>query len=439
MLPFNSSEKLDDTVCPQCRHVFTVPQTSCHTSPSPSTATTTITTLPKLDLSDLDDDYSIEQLLLDNSELRPPTPPPRLKPVITYANLPSTSKPLTKSYVTMSNINLNNSQPATFVPLSAPSSPTLPLSSPKARVYRQLSGGGLINTTNNNMKIHELQPLHQMCGGGLIQRPMAADEELFPMNSLIIRPTQIIIPSTSNNISIVVPRSSTSRTSLEITQGRINITTTPTEPRTPVTTNHLQPVDDFDCLSKTMYCLKESGWFHEGLSWNDSEALLTGSKSGTFVVRESLNPNFLFAITVQTQQKEPTSVRVQYSNGKFRLDCVTQVTPIVPRFRCVVDLIEYYVMRRHKKHIKGMVMNQGGEFSNILTNQVFVDEHGNINSAVLLRKPLRSNVPSLMHFARISINKQLRKHNKSLLVDKIDQLILPKSLKKFLENYPYVI
>ncbi|XP_044733459.1 integrator complex subunit 6 homolog [Chrysoperla carnea] len=562
-----------DAICPRCRHVF--PTMTSTQSSNTKKEESPYNTNPFTEYSSLqhhshqsedDDDLtptftSPSTTAVPTSSLTtsscvsetdiPPTPPPRLKPVL-YANIPppitsTTPSTNTKPYVTMSNINLqpngfvtSTNQP-NFIPLSSPTNNYQPsiftsnplikqppppslcegingltISNPTNRVYRQLSGGGLVqDSQNNGIRIHEAQPMHQMSGGGLINTRI--DDFLHESSTaslslpslrndtkstkLLISTTEITSPSstsisisplsTSSNISILVPTSL--NTSLEISPNSINITvprvTTPTKNNnsifqapirrntsqrqtrrirngiennqqiffpTTISPEYLlqlnkltspppQPivVDDMKCLSQTVNRLKESGWFHEGLSWNDSETLLTGTANGTFVVRESSNPNFLFAITVQTKQ-EPTSVRIQYDNGHFRLDCVSHVTPIVPQFDCVVDLIEYYVTKHNSTTSKlnsNLINNNNinnknnNNNNNFLGNQVFVDENGQINSIVSLNKPLRSTVPSLTHCARLAINKQLRScqtYSKYELANILDNLELPKSLKIYL-------
>ncbi|KAF6201181.1 hypothetical protein GE061_005628 [Apolygus lucorum] len=99
---------------------------------------------------------------------------------------------------------------------------------------------------------------------------------------------------------------------------------------------------DLQRLSVTLRYLKSSGWYYEGLTWQESITLLAPTPPGTFLVRESSNPSYLFSLSVQAE-KGPTSVRIHYINGYFRLDAEPSILPAVPLFDCVVKMIEYYI------------------------------------------------------------------------------------------------
>lgn len=80
-----------------------------------------------------------------------------------------------------------------------------------------------------------------------------------------------------------------------------------------------RPENELQRLADTVRVLRLSGWYYEVVSYQMSHELLKDSKVGTFLVRDSLDPRFLFSLSVQTE-KGPTSVRLFYANGYFRLD-----------------------------------------------------------------------------------------------------------------------
>ena len=52
---------------------------------------------------------------------------------------------------------------------------------------------------------------------------------------------------------------------------------------------------------------------------------------------------FLYSLSVQRGPDEgPTSVRIHFSQGKFRLDAEDKIQHLMPAFKSVVDLVEYY-------------------------------------------------------------------------------------------------
>ncbi|RZF37200.1 hypothetical protein LSTR_LSTR016820, partial [Laodelphax striatellus] len=87
--------------------------------------------------------------------------------------------------------------------------------------------------------------------------------------------------------------------------------------------------------------LRTSGWYYEGLSWQESSNLLLPTTPGTFLVRDSSDPRYLFSLSVQTD-RGPTSVRLHYADGHFRLDAEAKIIPLMPLFNCVVKLVQHY-------------------------------------------------------------------------------------------------
>ncbi|GLH14780.1 Uncharacterized protein GBIM_19096 [Gryllus bimaculatus] len=189
-----------------------------------------------------------------------------------------------------------------------------------------------------------------------------------------------------------------------------------------------QSETDLERLAATMSSLRASGWYYEGLSWQESADLLQATAPGTFLVRDSSDPRFLFSLSVQTE-RGPTSVRLHYVCGSFRLDAEPRLAPLMPLFHCVVQLVEHYVERtRHRREDKPPRDKE----------QVWVDARGQMYSHIVLRSPLykRSQRPSLQHLARLAINKQLRAAGRAP-AEGAPQLPLPAPLRAFVGEYPY--
>lgn len=180
------------------------------------------------------------------------------------------------------------------------------------------------------------------------------------------------------------------------------------------------PANDLERLSATMRALRTSGWYHEGLSWQESADLLVPTAPGTFLARNSSDPRFLFSLSVQTQ-RGPTSVRLHYHDGNFRLDAASKLVPTMPVFPCVVRLVEYYVASTNDKS-----RDRGGR------EQVWIDCSGQTYSSILLTRPLllKGRFPSLQHLARLA----LHRHGQGKVVPLTD---LPQTLHSYLAEYPY--
>lgn len=73
-------------------------------------------------------------------------------------------------------------------------------------------------------------------------------------------------------------------------------------------------VSELQKLSDTLRALRQSGWYYEGITYQQSHDLLKDRPLGSFLVRESSDPRFLFSLSVQTE-RGPTSVRIHYING----------------------------------------------------------------------------------------------------------------------------
>lgn len=142
---------------------------------------------------------------------------------------------------------------------------------------------------------------------------------------------------------------------------------------------------------------------------------------GTFLVRDSMDPRYLFSLSVQTE-RGPTSVRLFYANGYFRFDAQTHLQPVMPHFSCVVELVQHYVTQSKQRRNDAIV---------------WVDPRGKLYSSIVLDEPLRKqDAPNnLKHLARLTVNRALQPSTKT----KIVELELPMSLKAYLAEYPYSV
>ncbi|XP_075232133.1 cytokine-inducible SH2-containing protein-like isoform X2 [Lycorma delicatula] len=230
-------------------------------------------------------------------------------------------------------------------------------------------------------------------------------------------------PSPSVPLSFVLPPSRTVVMSSNSEEWNFSV---PIQCTSSVLTQSLPPQSELDFLrlSSTLKSLSISGWYYEGLSWQQSVALLMPTSPGTFLVRDSSDPRYLFSLSVQTE-RGPTSVRLYYSNGQFRLDAQPKLAPKLPRFNCVVKLVEYYIeitkdsLEHRKKKIK-------------TKDQVWIDSTGQMYSHILLTKPLcqKEKFPTLQHLSRLAINK-LSKNGHVPITS------LPAPMNRYLQEYPY--
>ncbi|CAH1184423.1 unnamed protein product [Phyllotreta striolata] len=187
-----------------------------------------------------------------------------------------------------------------------------------------------------------------------------------------------------------------------------------------------RPDTELQRLSDTVRALRQSGWYYEDCTYQRSHELLKGAAVGTFLVRNSSDPQFLFSLSVQAE-RGPASVRLFYTNGYFRLDAQPHLQAAMPMFPSVVELVQHYVRQ-----------------SRLCRNnpQVWVDQQGKWYSSIVLDKPLRKKAEpcSLKHLARMAIHKAVQSSPKPrlmLLPPPHTQLELPYSLISYLSEYPY--
>ncbi|XP_060802826.1 suppressor of cytokine signaling 2 isoform X1 [Amyelois transitella] len=178
-------------------------------------------------------------------------------------------------------------------------------------------------------------------------------------------------------------------------------------------------------LADTLNALRLSGWYYGNLDLQGAINLLKDASVGAFLIRDSGDRNFIFSLSVQTD-RGPTSVRLHYEHSFFRLDCDRPLVKYMPKFHCVVDLVQYYT-RLGERGAAGTV---------------WVNREGCEHSPVLLRNPFRKSPPSLLHCARLAVHKALDSNPsqpKLWCAPKYRLLPLPATLIEYLGKYPYSI
>merc|ERR1719512_46638 len=155
------------------------------------------------------------------------------------------------------------------------------------------------------------------------------------------------------------------------------------------------------------------------MTWIQSTALLKSTPEGTFLVRDSSDPRFLYTLSVQRGPDEgPTSVRIHFSDGKFRLDAEDKIQNLMPAFTSVVDLVEHY-SRQHKS----------------AKSHIWIDMGGQISPSIWLKAPLLKKVPTLAHSARLTVHQNLESQQHQL--EDMQRLFkLPYLLTRYLQEYP---
>ncbi|MBZ3871724.1 Suppressor of cytokine signaling 2 [Sciurus carolinensis] len=152
------------------------------------------------------------------------------------------------------------------------------------------------------------------------------------------------------------------------------------------------------------------GWYWGSMTVNEAKEKLKEAPEGTFLIRDSSHSDYLLTISVKTSAG-PTNLRIEYQDGKFRLDSIICVKSKLKQFDSVVHLIDYYVQMCKDKR-------SGPE----------APRNGTVH--LYLTKPLYTSAPSLQHLCRLTINK---------CTGTIWGLPLPTRLKDYLEEYKFQV
>ena len=180
---------------------------------------------------------------------------------------------------------------------------------------------------------------------------------------------------------------------------------------------------DINVQTKNMEYLLQTGWSFAGMSISQGKFVLAKSDVGTFLIRDSSDPNFLFSVSVKTP-RGPTSVRVIYFNGYFQLDCDSKIRTVVPKFETVVALVDYYVR---------LGLNEENKCR-------WLESSGRKDLPIVLNKPKVNNLSDLKHLCRLSINRSLpvAQLKTTEVASNIDKLGLPRPLSDYIKYYPHL-
>ncbi|XP_072922130.1 suppressor of cytokine signaling 2 isoform X4 [Hemitrygon akajei] len=172
-----------------------------------------------------------------------------------------------------------------------------------------------------------------------------------------------------------------------------------------------RPVTTLALLNSFTRSFVNKWWYWGALNANEANEKLKEAAEGTFLVRDSSHRDYFLTISVKTVWG-PTNLRIEYQDGKFRLDSVILAKPKLQQFDSVVHLVEYYVI------LCQMIQNA----------QHLAPQNRSVQ--LQLTKPLYNKTPTLQHFCRINIHRATKR---------IHELPLPSKLKKYLLEYKYQV
>ncbi|KAL8590023.1 hypothetical protein ACOMHN_007048 [Nucella lapillus] len=176
---------------------------------------------------------------------------------------------------------------------------------------------------------------------------------------------------------------------------------------------------DLDRLGRSVRALQDACFYYPDLTSDEAQDLLEDAPLGTYLVRDSSDARFLFAVSLKTE-RGPTSVRIRYEKGHFQMDCASQLKKLLPRLETMVELLDF--------HTAVCRDPQGAQYR-------WREVSACKDLIVTLSTPRRHSPPALRHLARVTINRCLE--DLHLPARSTDLLPLPAPMRQYLRKYPY--
>ncbi|XP_048110509.1 cytokine-inducible SH2-containing protein-like isoform X1 [Alosa alosa] len=195
------------------------------------------------------------------------------------------------------------------------------------------------------------------------------------------------------------------------------------QPCTCLVSHMWDPSTDLLHISNTFQQLHTSGWYWGAISAAEAKIALQDAYEGTFLVRDSSHPHYMLTLSVKTCFG-PTSVRIEYNCGLFRLDSSSPALSSLLSFPSVPSLVQHYVSNGQRQGEGELEEDEAKSWESMTPkgDAVFLK----------LRYPLHKPqaFPSLQHLTRLVINRHAPSPT---------QLPLPGPLVLFLQEYPFYI
>lgn len=196
--------------------------------------------------------------------------------------------------------------------------------------------------------------------------------------------------------------------------------------------------------------LQESGFYWSAVTGGEANLLLSAEPAGTFLIRDSSDQRHFFTLSVKTQSGTK-NLRIQCEGGSFSLQSDPRSTQSLPRFDCVLKLVHHYMpppgapavaaseppepSASSSSTSAGAGAGTGTEEepeqpppgTNTQPRRAYYIYSGGEKIPLVLRRPLSSNVATLQHLCRKTVNGHLGAY------EKVTQL--PGPIREFLDQY----
>ncbi|XP_010854818.1 PREDICTED: suppressor of cytokine signaling 3 [Bison bison bison] len=185
--------------------------------------------------------------------------------------------------------------------------------------------------------------------------------------------------------------------------------------------------------------LQESGFYWSTVTGGEANLLLSAEPAGTFLIRDSSDQRHFFTLSVKTQSGTK-NLRIQCEGGSFSLQSDPRSTQPVPRFDCVLKLVHHYMPAAGAPSFSQPPAEPSSSPSSEVPEQppaqplsgnpprrAYYIYSGGEKIPLVLSRPLSSNVATLQHLCRKTVNGHLDSY------EKVTQL--PGPIREFLDQY----
>jgi suppressor of cytokine signaling 2 len=207
------------------------------------------------------------------------------------------------------------------------------------------------------------------------------------------------------------------------------------------------PQWDLERLEVVYRRLVSSGFYFGRMSIGEATERLGRWPVGSFLLRDSSDPRYLFSVSIQTC-RGTTSIRMAYRSGLFRLDCSPDQEHLMPTFDCALRLVSHYVRLCAASVASAAASSSTADPRNNaqtptrnVHSYVLLESSGRKDTPVLLTRPYRDQPSALAHLCRRTIHSRLTLGGcgDSGRDAAVDRLHLIPSLKTYLKDYPHDI
>lgn len=185
--------------------------------------------------------------------------------------------------------------------------------------------------------------------------------------------------------------------------------------------------------------LQQSGFYWSAVTGGEANLLLSAEPAGTFLIRDSSDQRHFFTLSVKTQSGTK-NLRIQCEGGSFSLQSDPRSTQPVPRFDCVLKLVHHYMPPPGAPSSPSPPTEPASSPTSEVSEQppaqpppgnpprrAYYIYSGGEKIPLVLSRPLSSNVATLQHLCRKTVNGHLDSY------EKVTQL--PGPIREFLDQY----